>query len=618
MIIQFLLGLLIFADISSAASPSIIIESVDIGSPGAQDEYIILKNTSSESIDISKWSIQCRTNGSATVQKKNLLPGTILAPQEKYIIAHKEGRFAQTAHMTYTTLNLVEKGGVVGLFSNTNYATTFEEPSLVSAYNYNSAVQPQTTTTPTTSTPQNSAKAITSSPEFIGDLNYTQKNWPIKLSELYPNPSTDDEYIELFNTSNEGVDVSGLWLKDASGVSYALGARGENTLFGAQEYRIWKRETTRIALNNTDGESILLFDQNGTIVDKTIYSTDAPEDVTYARLGNSWLWTTRRTPFEKNSFSAIESPPIARAVIPAQPITVDKLFEVSAVDSTDTNDIIVSYNWDFGDGTNKFGATSTHAYTATGTYTITLDVVDSYGAHDSVSRKIDVKNKEKITATGFELAAAPKKTPRHYYSGIVSVPPGVLSRRRFVVNGRTAEITTDRSVTPLLKRGSIVKFSGQEVFKVDRLLLQISAKDTLDLVGTTTAPPYTTLTGTVGVLEKNGFNFSTTSTDYLVLSGLRYFNNKKIEPNDVVEIVGVILTDDADKQTIVIPSASHIKLLHKQAGPQEIPKNISNILLLLTTTCSLIGIHLFLTNYGKHLSKDSFKKIFRQTDSQAH
>jgi hypothetical protein len=47
--------------------------------------------------------------------------------------------------------------------------------------------------------------------------------------------------------------------------------------------------------------------------------------------------------------------------------------------STDPDGTIVSYEWDFGDGTTGTGQSITHGYTATGTYSVTLTVTDNCG-----------------------------------------------------------------------------------------------------------------------------------------------------------------------------------------------------------------------------------------------
>jgi len=46
---------------------------------------------------------------------------------------------------------------------------------------------------------------------------------------------------------------------------------------------------------------------------------------------------------------------------------------------TDADGFIVSYNWDFGDGTTATGQTGSHTYTTSGTYVVTLSVVDDQG-----------------------------------------------------------------------------------------------------------------------------------------------------------------------------------------------------------------------------------------------
>jgi len=52
---------------------------------------------------------------------------------------------------------------------------------------------------------------------------------------------------------------------------------------------------------------------------------------------------------------------------------------------------IVSYEWDFGDGTTGTGVTANHTYTNLGTYTVTLSVKDEAGNIDTCSITITVE-----------------------------------------------------------------------------------------------------------------------------------------------------------------------------------------------------------------------------------
>jgi len=82
-------------------------------------------------------------------------------------------------------------------------------------------------------------------------------------------------------------------------------------------------------------------------------------------------------------YSAIEGTPVA--------------FDASA--STDEGNDIVSYAWNFGDGTTGTGPTPEHTYAIMGTYTVSLRVTDAEGAVDDASATVSVLNQPGTSET---------------------------------------------------------------------------------------------------------------------------------------------------------------------------------------------------------------------------
>ncbi|MGM1029615.1 MAG: PKD domain-containing protein [Actinomycetota bacterium] len=66
--------------------------------------------------------------------------------------------------------------------------------------------------------------------------------------------------------------------------------------------------------------------------------------------------------------------------------------------SSDPDGTIASYAWTFGDGTTATGATASRTYTAAGTYTVTLRVVDNAGASATTTRSVTVQQPAPVTA----------------------------------------------------------------------------------------------------------------------------------------------------------------------------------------------------------------------------
>jgi len=73
-------------------------------------------------------------------------------------------------------------------------------------------------------------------------------------------------------------------------------------------------------------------------------------------------------------------------------------FDASA--SVDPDGMILSHEWDFGDGATTTGKTATRTYSEAGVYQATLTVTDDDGAQSELSRMIDVQSPGQPPETG--------------------------------------------------------------------------------------------------------------------------------------------------------------------------------------------------------------------------
>ena len=101
----------------------------------------------------------------------------------------------------------------------------------------------------------------------------------------------------------------------------------------------------------------------------------------------------------------VSAPPQASFTIsPSTEGNAPLSLDFSAFSSTDPDNDIEMYQWDFGDGTQGSGMTVGHVYTAAGTYTVVLKVTDTAGNFDQISQTVIVRSQPTASFTAAPTA----------------------------------------------------------------------------------------------------------------------------------------------------------------------------------------------------------------------
>lgn len=133
------------------------------------------------------------------------------------------------------------------------------------------------------------------------DIEYSRQ---VIINELFPRPSEGShrEFIELYNSSNQAINIGGWFLDDEEGGSktYEIPV---GTEIKAKSYLVFYKSETGIALNDSGDKARLLWPDDGLCSESDRYSS-IDKDLSWSREdGGGWSLSTTKTPGAKNKIT---------------------------------------------------------------------------------------------------------------------------------------------------------------------------------------------------------------------------------------------------------------------------------------------------------------------------
>lgn len=352
----------------------------------AEEEWIELFNKSDVSIDVSGWNIQ---EGSET---KTILSGTLL-PKGFLVIEKPKGNLNNSGDriilfdQSGNKMDQVTYGNWQDGFLEDNAEAPKDPESAARKFDGTDSNNDQgdftITNTPTKGKPNilttDEEPPITSSNSFQDQ---------IRITEIFPNPKgadTEDEFIEIKNTGTIPIDLAG-WQIGNRKKQYTI----PKGVLPPNEFLFFKRSKTGIVLHNTEGDIVRLITPTGQSIAQQSYSGPAPEDQSYARDENGkWFWTHSKTAGRTNIIDIPHTPPTAVIDGPKDGV-VDIEYVFDGSDSSDAEDSLLTYHWNFADGKKEEGVETRHTFKKPRTHQIILTVKDPGGLTDTTTSTVRV------------------------------------------------------------------------------------------------------------------------------------------------------------------------------------------------------------------------------------
>ncbi len=426
----------VFAD-----TDHIIINEIQTAGTTANDEFVELFNPTDKSVILNGFKLtkKSKTGSESTLLSSAKFLGSI--PVHGYfLIAHPDYKEALSADIAYSSASyylsndyavilynsdgtIVDKVGYGAAidsegtpapnpgknqsierknFSDTgNNFADFEITNNPSPRNSSFREGPQNAPADSSSTSDSLSNSPSAPAEPAQPEAYSTE---IRINEILPNPLGDEkenEFIELYNFGNDPIDLENWTLEDKSHKKYSFSAK---TTLGPKKYLVVYSKDSKIALNNTDEETLGLFNPNGDSVSSLEYS-GTKENYSYSFDGTGWQWSRKLTPGKENAFDQ----PIKIKI--SQDNNIYKNMPAGFEGKISDPDRLLGekpkFTWTFGDGHKSYLQKTKHKYAKTGSYAANLKI---YSGSESATEnfKVEVKNYPKRKVEIVSIVPNPK------------------------------------------------------------------------------------------------------------------------------------------------------------------------------------------------------------------
>ncbi len=279
-------------------------------------EFIELYNASDTEGDISGWTLE---NGSG---KTYVLPADTLIPADGYLVLYSAETGSMLANTGDRLIRLLDLTSVIqdeAVYSGSKEGYSYNrmeqgvfEQSENTTPNAANIVPPSPTPEPTVSVEPSPSDIPSPSPSaeptpIPTPIEYSNL---IYINEFLPNPIGDDavgEYIELYNDSNDEIDLTDWLLDDVADAGSSPFTIPDGTMIPGKGLIVFYRPQTKIALNN-DIDHVRLIQPDGVTLRDVSYS-DTVQGSSHNRTdGEKIEKSSTLTPNAANIFTLPSSP----------------------------------------------------------------------------------------------------------------------------------------------------------------------------------------------------------------------------------------------------------------------------------------------------------------------